>query len=151
MSSITATYNHQHDQKCKCDQIYVKSPARKKKRARRKLDQIQKAWQSEVGDKDKGHMYQYRMAAPQVTGTHAETNEGVGGVSLPFCNASRCYGPQRRSSIECAPKPRNQNHQVAYVHAVRALVTVDVCKYFNLANCHASPHLSYASYQTAVK
>ncbi len=151
MSSVTARYYHQHDQKRKRDRNYAKTPARKKKRAKQQLDQIQKAWQSEVGDKDKGHMYQSRMAAPQVTGTHEETNEGVGGVSLPFCNACGCYGHQGRSSLQCAHNPRNKNHQGAYVHSVRGLVTCDVCKYSNLASLHASTHLSYAFYEKGIQ
>jgi hypothetical protein len=68
MSSITARYYKQHDQKRKRDKNYVKSPARKKKRARRKLDQIQKAWKAEGEDKEQGHTYQSRMLAPKVTG-----------------------------------------------------------------------------------
>ncbi len=58
MLSVTARYYQPHDQKGKGDQNYANLPERKKKRARRKLDQIQKAWKVEVEDKEQGHMYQ---------------------------------------------------------------------------------------------
>jgi hypothetical protein len=78
MSSVTARYYQQHDQKRKRDRNYAKSPARKKKRARRNLDQIQKAGNAEAENKEQGHTYQSQMTAPKVLrGTEAETNDGV--------------------------------------------------------------------------
>jgi hypothetical protein len=48
MSSETELYFQQHDQKRKRDKEYAEKPERKKKRAKKKLEQIQKAWTMEV-------------------------------------------------------------------------------------------------------
>jgi hypothetical protein len=57
MLRVATRYYQQHDQKRRRNQ-YANLPERKKKRARRKLDQFQKAWKAEVEDKDQGHTYQ---------------------------------------------------------------------------------------------
>jgi hypothetical protein len=48
MSSETELYFQQLDQKRKRDKEYAEKPERKKKRAKKKLEQIQKAWTMEV-------------------------------------------------------------------------------------------------------
>jgi hypothetical protein len=100
MSTIRKRFYHQHDVKRKHKQVYENSPERKKKRARRKLNQIRKAWKAEVEDKAQGHTYQSRMMVPTVTGTEAGMddagmNNGVRGASIALCKACGCYGHQR--------------------------------------------------------
>ena len=115
MSKETETYFQQHDRKRKLDADYAKTPERKKKRAKRKLEQIQSAWKCEVEDKQQGHTYQSRIAAPTVKGTGAATHGGEEGSILPFCNTCRNYGHQQRTSKKCPQNPRNIDTQGTYV------------------------------------
>jgi hypothetical protein len=129
MSSVTVTYYHQHDQKRKSNQNYAKSPVRKKKCVRRKLDQIQKAWKAKVEDKEQGSTYQSQMAAPEVTRTETERNGGVQGASILFCKACVCYGHQQRTSKKCTQNPSSKLYQGTYVDSVRRLLVYVVSKY----------------------
>jgi hypothetical protein len=95
MSSATERYFQQHDQKRILDQNYANRPERRTKRAKRKLEEIQKAWKIEIDDKAKGHTYRSRMAAPTVEGIEVSTNEGAEESSTPFCKACGNYGHQR--------------------------------------------------------
>jgi hypothetical protein len=110
MSKETETYFQQHDRKRKLDRDYAKTVERKKKRAKRKLDQIQSAWKSEAEDKQQGHTYQSCKAVPTVTGTEAATNGGVVGAIIPCCNTCGNYGHQRRTSKKCTHNPRNKDY-----------------------------------------
>jgi hypothetical protein len=146
MSSETELYFQQHDQKRKRDKECAEKPERKKKRAKRKLEQIQKAWTVEVEDKANVHIYRSGMAAPTIAGSQVRTNEGAGGSSTPFCKACGNYGHQRRTSKKCTQKPRNPHYQGTYVERVRKFVSCAVSKYSYYVSLNVSTHLSYNLY-----
>jgi hypothetical protein len=75
MSSNTELDFQQHDLNQKRDKEYAEKPERKKKQAKKKLEQIQKALMMEVEDKAKGHTYRSRMAAPTIAGSQVKTNK----------------------------------------------------------------------------
>jgi hypothetical protein len=52
MSSATERYFQQQDRKRILDQNYANRPERKAKRAKRKLEEISKAWKTEIGCKE---------------------------------------------------------------------------------------------------
>jgi hypothetical protein len=146
MPSETELYFQQHDQKRKNDKEYAEKPERKKKRAKRKLEQIQKAWTTEVEDKAKGHTYRSRMAAPTIPGSQVRTDEGAGGSSTPFCKACGNDGHQRRTSKKCTQNLSNPHYQGTYVERVHELVSCVVSKYSYSASLNVSTHLSYNLY-----
>jgi hypothetical protein len=148
MSSKTELYFQQHDRKRKRDKEYVHAerPERKKKRAKRKLEQIQKAWTTEVEDKAKGHTYQSRMAAPTIPESQVRMNKGAGGSSTPFCKACGNYGHQRRTSKKCTQNPSNPHFQGTDVERVREFVSCVVSKYSYPASLNVSTHLPYNLY-----
>jgi hypothetical protein len=123
---------------------------RKNQKGRRngqnKLEQIQKAWKTEVEDKAKGHTYQSRMAAPTIQGSQVRTNEGAGGRSTPFCRGCGNYGHQRRTSKKCTQNPSNPHYQGTYVERVREFVSCVGSKYSYSASLNVSTHLSYTLY-----
>jgi hypothetical protein len=146
MTDETELYFQQHDRSRKTDKEYAEKPERKKKRAKRKLEQIQKAWTTEVEDKANGHTYRSRMAVPTTTGSQVGTNEGAGGSSTPFCKACGNYGHQRRSNKNCTQNPSNKHYRGTYVESVRKVVSCVVCKYSYCASVNVSTHLSYNFY-----
>jgi hypothetical protein len=115
MSSKTEQYFQQHDRRRILDQNYENRPERKKKRVKRKLEQIYKAWKTEVKDKAKGHTYRSRIAAGTVTGPQVTMDGGAGGGSTPFCRACGNYGHQRRTSKKCTQNPSSKHYQGMYV------------------------------------
>jgi hypothetical protein len=146
MSRKTELYFQQHDQTQKSSKEYAEKPERKKKRAKRKLEQIQKAWTTEVEDKAKGHTYRSRMAAPTIPGSQVKTKEGAGGSSTPFCKACGNYGHQCQTSNKCTQNPSNKQYQGTYVERVPELVSCVLSKYSYCASLNVSTHLSYNLY-----
>jgi hypothetical protein len=158
MSTVTKRFYHQHDVKRKREQVYENSSERKKKRARRKLDQIRKAWKAEVEDKAQGHTYQSRMMAPTVTGTEAGMDDarmdnGVRGASIAFYKACGCYGHQRRTSKKCTQNPSSPLYQgtYRYVDSVQRLLVCAVSKYSYFASRNAGTNLSYTFYEKGIQ
>jgi hypothetical protein len=158
MSTVTKRFYHQHDVKRKREQVYENSPERKKKRARRKLDQIRKAWKAEVEDKAQGHTYQSRIMAPAVRGTEAGMDDagmdnGVRGASIAFCKACGCYGHQRRTSKKCTQNRSSPLFQSTYryVDSVQRLLVCVVSKYSYFASRNAGTNLSYAFYEKGIQ
>jgi hypothetical protein len=87
----------------------------KQKRAEIKLEQIQKAWKTEVEDKAQGHTYRSRMSTPMVAGSQVTMDGGAGGGSTPFCRACENYGHQGRTSKKRTQNPSSEHYQGAYV------------------------------------
>ena len=146
MSSATKRYFQQHDRKRILDQNYANRPERKTKRAKRKLEEISKAWKTEVEDKANGHTYRSRMAAPTVEGIEVSPNGGAEESSTPFCRACGNYGHQLRTSKKCTKNPSNKHYQGTYVDRLCEIVACVVSKYSYSASLNVSTHLSYNLY-----
>jgi hypothetical protein len=125
---------------------YANRPERKTKRAKRKLEEISKAWKIEIEDKANGHTYQSRMAAPTVEGIEVSPNRGAEESSTPFCRACGNYGHQRRTSKKCTKNPSNKHYQGTYVDRLCEIVACAVSKYSYSASLNVSTHLSYNLY-----
>jgi len=117
MSNVTRLFYKQHDKKRRADAIYAKTAARRKKRATRKLELINTAWQQEVGDKANGHTYQSRLTCPRVVATSTTTtvdtmvNSVVVVATAKLCLACGNSGHQRRTSKLCVKNPRSPHYE----------------------------------------
>ena len=67
MTPMTATFYKPLDKKRAADKILQQSPEFRKKRAKRKLENMSREWQREVIDKQAGNTYSLRIVAPNMT------------------------------------------------------------------------------------
>jgi hypothetical protein len=125
MTGITATFFKQHDKRGATDAAYAKKTARRRLRAQRKLDNMNREWKREVIDKQMGDTYRSRMAGPVISpptcaskvddGTEPEVVGGVVGVTRPFCKACQSYGHKRRTSKLCPKNSKSKYYNGTYV------------------------------------
>jgi hypothetical protein len=142
MSSATERYFQQHDRKRMLDRNYANRPERKTFREKRTLEEIKKAWKTEIEDKAKGHTYRSRVAAPTVEGIEVSPNEGAEESSTPFCKACGNYGHQRQTSKKCTQNSSNKHYQGTYVERLWEIVACVVSKYSYSASQNVSTHIS---------
>jgi hypothetical protein len=135
MLSITESFYRQHDKKRLTDRLYAKTPARRKIRAKQRLENINKEWKREFLDKKRGHAYHSRMTAPTAAATElnknckeqgsvAEVSVAVREGSVPqvsvagripidklYCKGCENYGHQRKNSRHCHLNPVNKHYK----------------------------------------
>jgi hypothetical protein len=121
MTTITAAFYKQQDNRRETDRAYANKPERRTLRAEHRLENINKEWRREVIDKQTGNTYRLGIATTsQTTKSSWEKQSPSNGPVVdgggfedennrPFCKACKNYGHQRRIKQVVSKKPEKQS------------------------------------------
>jgi hypothetical protein len=116
MMTTTSSFYKETDKKREADKIIQMSLEYCAKRAKHKLDKINREWQKDIIDKQEGNTYQSRMTGPSTTNNRPSVDvNGLdeNGVKIKFCKACKKYGRMRRTSLQCTKNPKSQYYTTA--------------------------------------